>query len=303
MAQHWHILGAGSIGLLWAAHLAQAGHPITLLLRNEDKLSQFAAANGLQLEANGHITSVAVDAQVAAATHRIDHLLVTTKAYDTLEAIGTVTHALHADTEVVVLQNGMGAQAQAAALLAPRPVWAASTTDGAWLRAPFHVVYAGRGETRIGPLSENGPAALPAGLRIDCGLQITPDSDILLTLWRKLAINCAINPLTALYNCRNGELVSCPDKHQHMAALCREIEQLATVMGLHLFAEGVLAQAERVAHATAENYSSMLQDIRHGRRSELEQITGYLLHEAEQHGVQLPVNRALYTEVSGLQRA
>lgn len=301
MTPHWHILGAGSIGLLWATHLARAGIRVTLLLRTEQKLQQFKAQAGVLLEAEGAPVSIAMDAQLASHTQTIDHLLVTTKAYDTREAISSVRHALHTDTEVVVLQNGMGTQTQVAEQLSPCPVWAASTTDGAWLKAPFHVVYAGRGETRIGPLCASCPAPIPAGWTHDYGLKIVSDADILLTLWRKLAINCAINPLTALYDCRNGELVSAPEKHRHMALLCEEIERVACALHLDLFSDGVLAQAERVATATAANFSSMLQDIRHGRRSELEQITGYLLREADRLGIELPANRTLFNKIVQLQ--
>ena len=43
----WHILGAGSMGMLWATRLARAGQPVTLILRNEDRLQAYKAAQGL----------------------------------------------------------------------------------------------------------------------------------------------------------------------------------------------------------------------------------------------------------------
>jgi 2-dehydropantoate 2-reductase len=48
-----------------------------------------------------------------------------------------------------------------------------------------------------------------------------------------------------------------------------------------------------VIQGTAGNRSSMLQDVTLGRRTEIDYITGYLLHVAEQLGIDAPHNRAL----------
>ena len=99
---------------------------------------------------------------------------------------------------------------------------------------------------------------------------------------------------TALYGCRNGELVTDPDKYQHMAALCEEMDTLCNAKGLTLFDTPILEQAVAVATATGTNYSSMLQDVRQQRRTELDFITGYLLKIAAEQGLNLPQNQSLY---------
>lgn len=299
MAEHWHILGAGSIGCLWAAHLAKAGHKVTLILRNEHRLKDFAAMNGIRLEVDGKTEDVSVQASLAAACPNISHLLITTKAYDTLSAIAPLTGRLNADSSIVIMQNGMGAQQQAAQSLSPSNVWAASSTDGAWLKAPFHVVFAGQGETKAGPLSSSTLPVVPSGMTPAAPLKLVEDPQIELSLWRKLAINCAINPLTAYYDCRNGKLVSDPDKHQHMTELCEEIDQLCHAKGITLFDGPLLFQAEAVARATSANFSSMLQDVRHQRKTELEYITGYLIQQAREVEIQLPANECLYNNLKG----
>ncbi|MGB0466300.1 MAG: ketopantoate reductase family protein, partial [Pontibacterium sp.] len=219
------------------------------------------------------------------------------KAYDTAGALDNVKAALHPRAGVVILQNGMGAQQQAAEQITPVPVWAGSTTDGAWLKAPFHVVFAGQGETRLGLLGSDSNPALPPGLSPSAELTLLADHNIELSLWQKLAINCAINPLTAWYDCPNGELAEHRHKHEHMARLCEEIEQLALAKGLLLFPEGVFKRAKQVALATRTNLSSMLQDVRHGRPTELNYITGYLLGEAHKLNMTLPANQQLFTHI------
>ena len=295
MAAHWHILGAGSIGCLWAAHLAKAGHRVTLILRNSERLDTFNAKGVVVLESEDTHHYYPVDACLPDNCGPISHLLITTKAYDALPALAPIASHLTPDASVVVMQNGMGAQQDVATHLAPVNVWAASTTDGAWLKAPFHVVFAGRGETKVGPLMQTTPSlpTVPTELA-PSDLTLVADEQIELSLWRKLAINCAINPLTAYYNCRNGELAEDPEKYQHMSRICAEIDQLCQLLDLTLFDGPAIQQAAAVARATGANYSSMLQDVRHQRKTELEYITGYLLQQAKQAGLKLPENQALY---------
>lgn len=291
---HWHILGAGAIGCLWAAQLRQAGHSVSLILRNQPRLDSFAGQ--VTLEHDGHCQPFQLDACLAEHCGPIDRLLLTTKAYDVLEALHGVAQQLQPGARIVLLHNGMGPQQQVSGLYPAQQVWAATSTDGAWLREPFHTVWAGRGETRIGRLEGSAEPALPDGLD-GLALNLRADPAIELSLWRKLAINCAINPLTALHDCRNGKLLSTPQYHRQMRQLCAEIEQLCQQRRLRLFPDGVLAAAEQVARSTAANFSSMLQDRRNGRRTELDYITGYLLENARQLGLRLPANEQLFKQL------
>ena len=109
--------------------------------------------------------------------------------------------------------------------------------------------------------------------------------DILGRLWRKLALNCAINPLTVLHDCRNGEL------RQHraqLAALCNELSRLLAACGQHAAAEELESDVWRVVEATAANYSSMHQDVRLGRRTEIAYLLGHACTTADALGVAVP---------------
>jgi 2-dehydropantoate 2-reductase len=283
MKQRWYILGAGSIGCLWACHLIKAGYPVTLILRDQKKLNTFAQSKGIIL-ADEHFS---VEAEIANNPSPIHQLLITTKSTDTEIAFNSVKSRLANNTKVVVLQNGLGSQEWIKSQLPQGEVVWASTTDGAWMKSPFHLVHAGKGVTRIGSPSIQYPwiASLKHGL-----LSVQLDEDIAATLWRKLAINCAINPLTAVYNCRNGDLVKKPDYLATMATICKEVESVAQAEGIELFDGPLIEQACHVAELTAENYSSMLQDIRHNRTTEISHITGYLCRLAKHHNLQVPSN-------------
>jgi len=133
-----------------------------------------------------------------------------------------------------------------------------------------------------------------------------PDSaghpDITVAQWRKLAINCVINPLTALHGCRNGELADNRELSKLVIAMCREVALIGAAAG-----QGTaIAELERVVfnviRHTAQNRSSMLQDIEAGRHTEIDYINGYAVRVATQHGVDTPLNRQILQEVRELER-
>lgn len=295
---HWYILGAGAIGHLWACLFEQGSVPTTLMLRDTTALGQWQHSNTIEMHESGQIKRFSPEAETVGSTGPIQHLLVTTKAYDTLTALRAIQHRLQPGCQIVLLQNGMGQQQAVLDLLPGCRLWAATTTAGAWREPPNRLHCISRGETLVGPLTPNTPA-LPDGWdRLP--LTLSSCNDILPVLWRKLAINCAINPLSAIENCRNGDLLHDPRRLQLLRQVCTEVEQVAAAAGITLFAGPLHQQAEAVAHATGDNLSSMLQDIRHKRQTEIEQITGYLCHQASEHGIATPLNTALLQQIRTL---
>ena len=296
MKSTWHVLGAGAIGCLWAVHLKKAGFPVRLILRNPARLEVFQQISGITLD--GELYSV--EAETAASQTPIDQLLITTKSIDTQAALNSIRPRLLKSARIIVLQNGLGPQQWVCEQFPKADIVWGSTTDGAWLKAPFELIHAGQGITKLG--SPQGTAAwlnqLQTGL-----LQVEIDHQIETTLWQKLAINCAINPLTALKQCQNGELARNPEYLTEMTQLCHEIEQVSAAAGLQLFQQPLIEQACRVAELTGDNYSSMLQDIRHQRKTEIEHISGYLCSIAQKLGIPVPANQKIYTAIKQLQDA
>ena len=300
---HWHILGAGAIGCTWAVQLFKSQHDVTLIVRSKERLQQLSNHHGVVYQAtDGEINTYNIDAELAENSTPIQNLLICTKAYSTINALQSVADRLSSDATVILLQNGLGPQQEAVKLFPTLSIWAATTTDGAYLSAPFHVVRAGHGETLIGALSSrtrssrtlSGKAPLPSP---SGDLVISLVDDIEHKLWCKIAINAAINPLTALNNCKNGMLVSDKKLSEKMQHVCSEVEIIAAACGQPLFEKPLYEMAILIASATAENYSSMLQDIQHKRPTEIEQITGFLCHQADKSGCHAAENRALLQQM------
>ncbi|HDS1735675.1 MULTISPECIES: putative 2-dehydropantoate 2-reductase [Pseudomonas] len=284
MSSTWHILGAGSLGSLWACRLARAGKAVRLILRDPQRLAAYQAAGGLTLLEQDHSTLFAIPAETDEHGGPIHRLLVACKAYDAAPAVARLAPRLVAGAELVLLQNGLGSQDEVAEQVPHARCIFASSTEGAFREQDWRVRFAGHGFNWLGdPLNPGLPewfedlhdAAIPAEWSVD----------ILTRLWRKLALNCAINPLTVLHDCHNGGLL------EHLGevdALCTELAELLRRCGQPKAAEDLPEEVQRVILATAANYSSMYQDVRHARRTELHYLLGHACRAAARHGLTLP---------------
>ncbi|WP_085706745.1 putative 2-dehydropantoate 2-reductase [Pseudomonas sp. B35(2017)] len=284
MSTPWHVLGAGSLGTLWATRLARAGQPVRLILRDAARLRDYEATGGLTLVEHGEPGTWAVPAQTPDHPEPIRRLLVACKAYDAESAVARLAPRLAPDAELILLQNGLGSQEAVAARVPHARCIFASSTEGAFRDGDWRVVFAGHGYTWLGDAAH--PVA-PIWLDDLSAAKIPHEwsTDILTRLWRKLALNCAINPLTVLHDCRNGGL------QQHaceVATLCAELTDLLERCGQPAAADNLQQEVERVIQATAANFSSMHQDVANRRRTEISYLLGHACKAAERHRVNLP---------------
>ncbi len=285
----WHVLGAGSLGMLWAARLARAGLPVQLIVRDEQRLAAYRQAGGITLIEQGQSRHYPLAAQCLADQAPIGRLLLACKAYDAEAAIAAVLPRLSQGAELILLQNGLGSQQAVAALAPAARCLLASSTEGAYRDGDWRVVFAGAGHTWLGdPLEAAPPAWL--GELTSAAIPHDWSPSILDRLWRKLALNCAINPLTVLYDCRNGELAAYPEE---IAGLCAELGQLLATAGRTAAAEGLHQEVLGLIQRTAANYSSMHQDVAQGRRTEIAYLLGFACATAERLALGLPQLEAL----------
>ncbi|MBA4726873.1 MAG: putative 2-dehydropantoate 2-reductase [Pseudomonas sp.] len=286
----WHILGAGALGSLWATRLARAGLPVRLILRSAQRLDEYQRAGGLGLRENGKLERFDIPAELPDAPTTIRRLLVACKAYDAEAAVSRVAARLAPGAELLLLQNGLGSQQAIAERWPQARCIFVSSTEGAYRETDFQVLFAGRGQNWLG--DPHGGAA-PAWLgELDrAGIAQTWSTEILSRLWRKLALNCAINPLTVLHDCRNGELLQHPVQ---LAVLSEELGRLLVASGQPAAANDLENEVLRVIEATAANYSSMHQDVRLGRRTEIAYLLGHACATAETLGLPAPTLHALH---------
>lgn len=294
------VLGAGSLGSLLGARLAE-DHEVTLVGR--DPHMEAVRSEGLRVvgASDLHVHPQAVTD--AADAEPPDALLVTVKAYDTDAALQDAAPLLEADPIVASLQNGLGNLETLADHVPTDRVVGGVTTHGATREAPGVVRHAGAGDTTVGaPGPDRAPAKAVADALSEGGIPTTVTERIQGEIWAKVAVNAGINPVTAITGLPNGALLEDPELEATMEAAAREAEAVAEAEDAQLPATDLVDRTREVAQRTAENTSSMLQDIQRGRRTEIDAISGEVARRARDNGLEAPVNRTLAALVQGIEK-
>ncbi|MCL6742183.1 2-dehydropantoate 2-reductase [Kosakonia sp. R1.Fl] len=278
------VLGCGALGQLWLTALCKKGHEVQGWLRVPQP---FCSVN--VVDEDGSIFNESLTANDPEFLARSDLLLVTLKAWQVSDAVKGLAATLSPSTPVLLIHNGMGTVEELKALANPLLI---GTTTHAARRDGNVIVHVASGTTHIGPArQQDGEFSYLADILQDVLPDVAWHNTIRPALWRKLAVNCVINPLTALHDCKNGYLRAFPEEIQKVT---HEVAAVIEREGHHISADDLLSYVNQIIENTAENISSMLQDVRAMRHTECDYITGYLLRRARAHGIAVPENARLY---------
>ena len=280
----FHILGAGAIGSLLATILADNGQQISIINRARNSRVKVTRRsqdiiNTYEFEGFDPATPISC-------------LLICTKAQDVVTALQSFAQYLSPTTQIIDLANGMGHQHQLADIFDSYQILSGTISYGAyWLD---HVlIFAGQGDVHIGALDGS---RLPPQAQLP--QPFTWSENINERLWTKLAINCAINPLTVIYQCSNGLLLHITEAMKQIELICSEVEKVAAIAGVRL--SRTRQAALEVIERTAQNQSSTLQDFLNGKNLELDYINGYIVTKAKQIGLDTPANQQVLQKISQL---
>jgi 2-dehydropantoate 2-reductase len=302
LSKRWHLLGAGSLGCLFAAYLQRAGIAVDLIVRDAATVQQLHTNGGITLSRDDQHATVSLEAATPNTIDGpIEQLIICTKAHQTPAALTAIKPKIADNAIIVLLQNGMGVRELLQRELPNAIILHALSTEGAFRSARFHVTHAGRGETVIGaidPIEQSIAEAVVESLQ--CELPVKTVSDIQRRLWFKLAVNSVINPLTALHRCRNGELLSLQNIDATVMQLCEELAQVARAEYIDLSAAQMRDEVFRVMQATSANKSSMLQDVEAKRATEIDFINGFIARRAGIHGLPCAHHQHLLNAVRAL---
>jgi len=311
-----HVLGLGNLGLLFAHSLAKISPkspPITLLFHRDSLLRDWELA-GQKIEiTTNNITSVSTGYQVEAITSNIsnspiENLILTTKSLRSKQAIESIKSRLSSQSTILFCQNGMGTIEEVATLFpnhSSRPKFlSAVTKHGVYSTGPFKCVHAGLADITIGHvLSESEESSQQAQYLLDKiveaqilnAVEAEPKELLYLQL-EKLAINSVINPLSALFRLKNGELLedgaivkltdALLDETSRVLKALPEVTEAKERLGKEELREKVVDSMER----TAANVSSMHQDVKAGRETEIDYINGWIVKKGKELGIETENN-------------
>lgn len=233
----------------------------------------------------------------------IETLLVTTKAFDAVQAIASVQHKLQQAATIVILSNGALAIQEA---IKDDNVSLGTITHGVYRDVDDNddmhsIVHAGMGDIRL-----EGHLNAVSSILDQSGLSCQTDVNIRTILWKKLAANCVINPLTSQHRCLNGDL------EQHVEGFASTVvpEIIQEVYNVFCSCEGKDFSAKEmdewqnyvltVVKNTASNQSSMLHDVKMKQNTEIEFLNGFVVRKAKRLGLACERNADLVNFIKTL---
>ena len=299
------IIGPGALGSLFAAALAaRDDNDVWLLDHDPERAARIHGKLLLTVGEQEFCRMVSASAD-AARIGPADLVLLCVKSRDVAAGINA-SHALFTPATILItFQNGIRHLDTLSRIKLPVEPAVGVTAMGATLKAPGHVCHGGRGLTRIGFINRTGgekekQLESVADLFSRAGMPTERVENILDFVWAKLLVNVGINALTVIYDCPNGDLLGNEQARGKLVAAVKEGHAVARALGITVPADPV-SQALAVCEATAGNISSMLQDVRRGRPTEIGAINGALLDKARELGIDVPVNRELVSRVRAIE--
>lgn len=294
------VIGPGALGCLFSSCLAANGGQVTLVDHNARRAAALANRLTLVRAAGESVVTLPITADHD-CLRVADLVLISVKSAEVAEVLTVVRRKIPADCLSVGLQNGIGHLhlfQDSRAGLVP-----GVTAQGATLIEPGVVRHGGNGATALGFLQ---PQVVPARLHDKlgrvahllsaAGIATEVVDNIETRLWQKLLVNAGINGLTVLYDCANGQLLEIDEARARLVALVEEGAHIARCKGIDVGIDPV-GHVLDVCRATADNISSMLQDARRGRTTEIMAINGALQTEAAKLSMPAPQNALLVQQV------
>jgi 2-dehydropantoate 2-reductase len=291
------VLGAGAIGSLFGALLSKKNN---VILIGRTSHVNAIRKNGLSIDGKTRLSvNVSAVDSVDIVPFSVDLLIVTVKSYDTKSAIDQAKQIIHDKTVVLSLQNGLDNIKAIEHVVERRQIIAGVTTHGAFFSKPGCIKHTGVGKTVLGELDGESSERIKNIENIfnlaEIGTVVS--KNIIKEIWVKAVINSCINPLTAFFGCRNGYLLENPILEKNVENVCEESTSVANAYGVKLSYQDMVNKTKEVIRETSENYSSMLQSVRKGKKTEIDSINGTLVTIGRTHNIDVPLNEILVSLV------
>ncbi|MCJ7571635.1 MAG: 2-dehydropantoate 2-reductase [Candidatus Thermoplasmatota archaeon] len=293
------IFGAGAIGSLFGGILAKNANVV--LIGRKNHVEQIKK-KGLRIKGK---TNAVVDISAFECVEDVlfspDLVIISVKSYDTENAVNEIKKILGKNTYVMSLQNGLDNIEKIKKVVDKKRLFVCITTHGSVFSKPGVIIHTGIGKTKIGSIEKNIFVEHKfVDLFNKSGIKTNVSNDIMYDIWAKGVVNSSINPLTCFFKCKNGYILKNPILEKLMEQVCYESVSGAKACGFNLVYEDALDLTKEVIYDTSDNFSSMLQSIQNGCKTEIDSINGYIAKTGKKFGVDVSLNEILVYIVSNL---
>ena len=287
------VIGAGAMGCIYGMYLSRENEVllVDVMQAHVDAINE----NGLEfthLDGETEIVkrvSATTDTTGCAAQ---DLVILLTKGHQSAAALQKNASLIGPDTIVCSLQNGYGNADDIVQYVPENQIVLGTSGGGAIVASPGKILHKGQGPTQLGSMTADLSKAEAVAKVMDaCGVpQVELVEDMKTLLWSKLFVNIGINPICAITGETNISIVNNPFSRAVSAMVVSEAVEVANATGMHFDRDEMIAHVLDIAEVTGGNICSMLADMNHKRRTEVDRINGAAVSEAAKVGMKAPLN-------------
>jgi len=304
------IVGAGNIGKLFGALMADSGQDVTLVDIQKD-LVKAVEDDGITIETSEGITRTGrpkITSDIN-AIGRSDLVIIAVKGYSTLNAMQSAMAVIGRDSYVMSVQNGAGNVEIISEILKDetRVIGGVFLCVITTLKLNRILWVTGTGGLKLGPVKGpiNPMVQRVANLFDQIGIRTTLSENVHDLIWNKLLLNSPLSLATVL-GISNDEFLRYPSTRRMVELIADEAIAVARARGINLTdarnpIDPLLKTLEGFKNSGRKPKCSMLQDMEAGRRTEIDSITGSIVREGKKLGIHTPVNEALMLLVKSLE--
>jgi len=296
------VYGMGAIGSVFAARLSTA-HEVVGICRGRHY--RMVKDKGLKLygETQGTYRIKVAESLDEVEDKYFDLVLVTTKSYDLRESLKKIKESI-SFSHILAIQNGLNVVEILIDEIQKADALVGVTYNAATLEAPGIVRHVYKGKTYVSSIRRDEFQVELASLLSEVGLPAEVPQDIFRIIWEKAAVNCVINPLTAILYEKNKIIAELWDELLPIIeSIVEEIIEASRILGVTLpQKEYFLDKIKDVSISTGENISSMLQDLQRGKRTEIDALNCYIANILRRAGRNRTINEVLCSIVKALEK-
>jgi len=284
------VVGAGAMGSLLSALLWREGENVELLSRRRIK----------NIEVTGVENFIAEPKIVTRAEGEYELIILAVKSYSTREVLEEIRGHIK-NAWLLSLQNGLGNEELA--MRYTQKVLGGITTNGAEVLEAGKVRWVGKGIIVLGsyPYGRNRMAKKVVEVFKRAGIEAGITENAIGWKWAKTIVNSVINGIGTVMRVKNGTLMEIPELEAISVEVAREGCNVAQRLDIE-FEVHPLELLWETIERTKENYNSTLQDIRRGKRTEVDYIHGKIVEYASSMGLEAPRNELLWAMIKGMER-
>lgn len=296
------VIGAGAMGSIYGSHLSL--HNDVYLIDMNQALVDTVNQKGITLEEYGTENHYTPKAQTnCEGIGKVDLVILFVKALYSRSALAQNKAIIGPDTYLLTLQNGAGHEDILSEVAPLDHVIIGTTEDNGAVLELGKVHHGGKGRTNLGMLTEDKEGILPK-LKENfdaCGFDTRLHKNIQQLIWNKLFTNVSLSVVSGVLQVSMGYIAANEHAWAMTEELLREAVEVAHSLNLEADADKLLAEIKETSENNPNGYTSIYTDLKNGRRTEVDTISGAVVRTAKKQGVPVPAHEFIVHMVHALE--